>query len=708
MPDLKTTYTTFNVLDYKNEQVLSSYSLEQTPFKFVPDLDLFANKDVVWSFGDGTISKSITATKYYTFPGVYTVNLLVYDCQNNALISSYSQNVEIKDYIPYTLKFTNLSSNKGYLELKESVIHGPWVLNATYPWHQPITDIVYDVSGSSSLNYFSVNSNKFAHLQKTYSIFDSTYNYAIANTQYYEVPKITISNPVKLYAKISGNSIVLCSENDNGSFFVGTSAEKAVYYKDDSVGNTAISFKFNSDFTNIDGKTVNYVNNLGVMLSANIIQNNDASRLTITSNGLDGEKTAITSFDIYHTKFTSSEIPFVVKIKDSQFHSLKNFNPIELNNLAISVLSAEYLTTESGDILLTESNIPIIAGATPINSSYFTVSSLNYTIDDIDHNGSFRGYVKFNSLSTTLTDVFLSCGAVLQNNYLSSFNLATESTLFNVLPRSLYDIYKVNENFNAAETLNNLAFQERIKDNPVLFNDFLAAIFGSDEYDHDSIGVKTYEKIANFIQNNTDIDTKNIRALISDINLVDNEELVFNRTPIKYPENIERIANLASISLNKLVGTTNKFKQNFNSRGDTQKDKYGKNIGNQIDTLNYVITAGAPIVALEKFSNTYTLLNTYQPLCAGSGSRFTLSGYNSNWGWPLVLPTQFTPLDFEKYYIFFEYIDVNDGTIIDNVIDFTNPNTTISSDSPTSEYLFGNSGIFNTMFLDSLYQSLSI
>ena len=100
MPDLRTTYTTFDVYDYKNENVLSSYSLEATPFKFVPDLSLFPNKDVVWSFGDGTTSKSLTATKYYNFPGVYAVNLLVFDCQNNALVSSYSQNVEVKDYIP--------------------------------------------------------------------------------------------------------------------------------------------------------------------------------------------------------------------------------------------------------------------------------------------------------------------------------------------------------------------------------------------------------------------------------------------------------------------------------------------------------------------------------------------------------------------------------------------------------------------------------
>jgi hypothetical protein len=708
MSNFKTTFTPFDVFDYKNERVLSSYCLAETPLKFVPDLDVFPDKDVVWSFGDGTTSKSITAVKYYNFPGVYPVNLLVYDCENNALISTFSQNVEIKDYIPYTLNFANLSSNKGYLELKESVIHGPWVINATYPWYQPATDIMYDVRGSNSLNFFSVQDNKFAHLQKTYSVFDTVYNHSIKKPQYYEISKIPIESSVRLFAKISGNSIINCSENDEGSFFVGLSAEKSIYYKDDAIGNTSILFKFNIDNTIINTNSVNYVNNLGVMLSANIIENNDAVSLTITSNGLDGEKTSIKSFDIYHTKFQTSEIPFVVKIKDSGYHSLKNFNAIQLSDLTVGVLSAEYLTTESGDIILTEDNIPIIAGGVPIPSSYYTISSLNYTIDDIDHDGSFRGYVKFNTPNTTLTDVFLSCGAVLQNNYLSSFNLTTDSSIFNVFPRNQNDIFKINENFNASEMMNSLAFQEKMKNNNVLFNDFLAAIFGSDDYDHNSIGLKTYEKIANFIANNTDIDTKDIKALISDIVFVDNEEPIFNRTVLKYPENIERVSNLASMSFNKLVGSSNKFNENFNTRGHTQRTEYGKNLGNQLDTLNYVITAGAPIVALEKFSNTYTLLNTYQPLCAGTGDQFTLAQYSDSWGWPLVLPSQFTPIDFDKYYVFFEYIDVYDGTVIDNIIDFTNPKTTITFEESNSNTLFGNTGIFNTMFLDSLYQSLSI
>jgi hypothetical protein len=616
--------------------------------------------------------------------------------------------VEVKDYIPYTLQFTNLSSNKGYLELPQSIINGPWNLVATYPWYQPVTNIVYDVNGSGSSNFFAVQADKFVHLRRTYSIFDTLTNTAIQNVQYYEVPEIKLNNTVRLFAKIDENNIVNCDENDIDAFFVGVSASKSVYYKDDTVGNTSILFKFTTNGTVVSEKTVDYMNNLGVLLSADIVPNNLAQRLNITSNGIDGEKTSIDSFDIYHTKYINSKIPFVVKIKDTTNHSLKNFDSIELNDLSITVLSGDYITNEDGYYILTENGTRLVTSTAVVPSTYYTISSINNTLESNDHGGSFRGYIQFLNLSSPMNAVQLSCFATLSNENLSSFSLSSTSSYFDVLPHDYYDIYKVNENFNASQTMNDLAFQENIKNNPVLFNDFLGAIFGSDNYDHNSIGVKTYEKIANFIQNNSDIDTKNIAALISDMKLVDNEELVFNRSSTNYPEDIDRIANLASVSLEKLIGTTNKFNQNFDPKGHVQKDTYGKNIGDQLDVVTDVITAGVPIVALEKFSNSYKLLNTYQPLCAGSGNQYTLSQYSSDWGWPLVLPSQFTPTDFEKYYVFFEYVDGYDNTVIENIIDFTNDNTTINGPTPPNAYLFADDGIFNSMFLDSLYQSLSI
>ena len=77
----------FDVLDWKNENVLSSYALEQTPLRFIPDLEDFSYVRVLWDFGDGTISTSLSAEKYWENPGKYVVNFTLYDCYSNAVNS---------------------------------------------------------------------------------------------------------------------------------------------------------------------------------------------------------------------------------------------------------------------------------------------------------------------------------------------------------------------------------------------------------------------------------------------------------------------------------------------------------------------------------------------------------------------------------------------------------------------------------------------
>jgi hypothetical protein len=685
MADTLTIYAPFTVVDYKQDNTLSSYALPITPLTFVPTIPVGSGFSVVWSFGDGTTSTSLCASKYWAQPGVYTVNLLIYDCLNRVNVSEFSQNVTIVDLVNHTFYFTNLSSNVPYLTLEQSKIHGPWTINAFFPWHQPICDIEYRYKDSTSANYFNIEHDKFAHLYESHSLYEANYNYALSAFQYQEIPHIKLENITLLFANVSANTLSYCNPNANGAILVGLSASKSVYYKDDNIGNTSIEFKFDQKNITFDGEAVSYLNNLGVSLSTTIVPNNSAFKLSITSNGVDGEQTPITSFDINSTKFYNTDIPFVIKIKDRSNHSLKNFQPLELSSVNIAVLSGNQ-------------------GVVPI--SYYAISSLNDTLQE--HNGSLRAKINFPTQSYKLDNVKLSASGVFTNDSLSAFTLSGISTAFTIYPSKYYNIYKINEDFDASGLMNDLAFQERIKNNPVLFDDFLGAIFGTSTYDYNSIGVKTYERIANFIINNSDIDTKSVNALASDLKQVGLENVDFNYALLHSPDELKRIVDLASVSLNLLNGTSNKFAQNFNTRGYVQKDKFGINLGDEISTETYQITAGTPIVALEKFSGNYSLLNTYQPLCAGSGQVYMLSGYTSDWGWGLVLPTPFSPVDFEKYYLFFEYTPTFDNTVIGNIIDFENPNTTIDQVSATNSYMFGSTGVFNTMFLDTLYESLSL
>jgi hypothetical protein len=194
-----------------------------------------------------------------------------------------------------------------------------------------------------------------------------------------------------------------------------------------------------------------------------------------------------------------------------------------------------------------------------------------------------------------------------------------------------------------------------------------------------------------------------------------------------YPEKIKRILDLGSISKNKLIGFNNKFKENFDIKGFSSKEIFGTNLGNEINTDTYIISAGTPIVALEKFSNRYVLLNTEQPVEETVLSAYMLSGYNANWGWPLVLPDIYQYSDLKKYYLFFEYRAGYENTLVDNTIvyDYTlydnlsskhvlrdedgDPILTETSQPIFEEFNFDyNSEMMNISLRDTLYQSLSL
>jgi hypothetical protein len=202
----------------------------------------------------------------------------------------------------------------------------------------------------------------------------------------------------------------------------------------------------------------------------------------------------------------------------------------------------------------------------------------------------------------------------------------------------------------------------------MLFDEFIGSIFGTLTSSYDTLGKKIYEKITNFVQNIQDVDKNEIFPLISQMKMLNASNNVFEDNSFTYPEKIKRILDLFSISNNKLLGINNKFKENFDLRGYSSKSVYGINLGDQINTNTYVVSAGTPIVALEKFSNKYSLLNTEQPVEYTTNTVYTLSSYNQNWGWPLVLPDTFQFEDIEKYYLFFEYVDTFDNTLYDNTI----------------------------------------
>jgi hypothetical protein len=689
-------YQTFDykIVDYKNEQVLSAYALKETPLTFIPDVKNQNYIRVLWDFGDGTYSTSLTASKFYSNPGKYDTNLTIFDCYSNAIISNVIKTVDIKHYFVNTFKIDfNDPTYYDSIEWKNGKISGPLIVSATYPRDTTASSIFYRVSGSNSEYYFQDTPDKFRHLRDTYSFFEKIYNRTKKEYEYVEIDKIDIST-IPIYAKISNNDIVLTNSTDVSAFYVGLSGNKEIYFKDDSVNNLIIDLFFDKRDNNI------WDNNLKISLSANIIENDEVEKFTITSNGMDGEFYISDSFEIDAQKFSNVDIPFVVKVKDSEHFTVKNFAPLSTTNFTYTVLS-------SADII--------------VSSQYYTIS----TKDCFD--GAIRNIINFKT-SDKINDVKITISGTVSSLQGTPYTLNGETNLFDVYPQNFLRIDKKNEDYDATEMFKNLRFQEFLLDDSMLFDEFIGSIFGTLESSYDTLGKKIYEKTTNFVQNIQDVDKNEIFSLISQMNMTGTPNNVFEKNSFSYPEKIKRILDLCSISTNKLLGVRNKFNENFDLRGYSSKSVYGVNLGNQINTNTYLISAGTPIVALEKFSNKYSLLNTEQPLDSTTSNIFPLSAYEQDWGWPLVLPDTFQFEDIEKYYLFFEFVDKFDDTLYDNTIienntlyDMLSTENIIrdSNNEPildeNGEYILGEYATLNykdftvgIALRDTLYQSLSL
>ena len=696
MSKINTTYALFEVQDYKNESTLSSYNLDITPLTFKADLpstDFYSdiNKfEALFDFGDGTVGTGLTASHTYTLPGEYKVRMIINDCENNSLLGSYSVDVNIYDYIENT--FT-VEIEDNTLPLSAGEFSKPITITNKAPFYQDSTNIFYTVSGLTIPNYFDLTPYKFNHLQKYYSFYEKSYIENLSANEYNEIPFISVSGS-NLYVKLSGNEIVDAKSTDLDSVFVGTSGRESYYFLTDELASERIVIDLFKDRNKIFSRDNslnyslnNYNNNLSISLTANVGTTSlsaNLSSLTINDNGLteEGDDEA-QIFDISPVQFKKAPIPFFIK-------------PTSISNYTVKGL------TLNGSITgrLYDSNNQ------EVNTSYYSISSLNSSISGIDTDYWFYGNLTYDDGLSGFDSFTLGVSAEFTNSA-ETFQLTGKSVSFSIYPKDYYYFAKTNEDIDYTEVFKSLRFQEILLDKNILFDDFIGSIFGNISSSNSSLGKTLNEKIFNFVNNNTNIDSCNLNSLISISNQLDETSNVYDESLFNFPPAIVRLMNMFSTDYNQFKGTTNKFKENFNDRGISTGDKYGKNLGTEINTYSYTVTAGTDIVALEKFSNNYSLLNTYQPICAVDALQYKLSEFNNDWGWPLVLPISFTSTDLSKFYTFYEYTSGFEGTVYDGIVNYADILNTFDISTTLSSFK-GDNNIEDIAIRNSLFSSLSI
>ena len=724
MSNIRTDYALFDVVDYKGENKLSSYNLDITPLTFkarIPEDDgtdiPLNNQKVTFDFGDGSFGNSVSSKHVYEYPGEYTVRMIIRDCKNNSVLASYSTSVQIYDYIinTFTVDLENLNLN-----LSAGEFSTPLTVNAQTPFYQDFQDIFYSTSGCDFENYFNLSKNRFNSLKKYFSVYEKNYLPTLSSYEYVELEKISLSS-TDIYARINSDGLIVHGLSSSlSSVYVGSSGLKEIFVKTDDQDDP-FNISFFKDRNNIFANSLkgyknnNYTNNFNISLSSFVgaTSAQTLSAIKFTSNGLAGESIEKEPFAVSKTQYKDLGIPFVL-------------SPVSNDNYTMKALSAG----SPNFILLSGATSNVWNADNIVQSTYYTISSLGNTLSSIDTDFWYRGVLTFNdNLSSSSTRLTLSA----RNQYAFNTNSSLLSTVNGLVtltayPKNYYEFYKHNENFDFERTIKDLRFQEILLDKNIFFDDFIGTIFGDVSSRYDILGKKLYEKIFNFVSNNADIDLCDINSLISMSSMTDDYGIVFDRAIAQEPAEVKRFLDILSVNYNKFRGGKNKFEENFDPKGTTTKAIYGKNLGDEINSLTYEITAGNDLVAYEKYSNTYLRLNTFQPLSALSGentgggvknsntymlsdfstevTNSSLSGGNS-WGWGLILPSTYSINTVNNFYDFYTLSAVYDDTVLSGLIDYENGLTTVSFSESLSN-LEGENNIFDIVIRNSLFSSLSL
>ena len=255
-----------------------------------------------------------------------------------------------------------------------------------------------------------------------------------------------------------------------------------------------------------------------------------------------------------------------------------------------------------------------------------------------------------------------------------------------------YDIFKINENYDLGSQLKSFALTPTLFESTYLFDNFLPSIYGVYPYSHQDLGISSYEKIANFVINNSDIDTCEIDKLysISKATNTDTDDYMLN-----YPLDLKKLMDLLSINQSRLWGSTQMNQNNFNQ--PTNNNEF--NIGSILPS-DYIVIAGTSVLLKTKSLDKYELIQTgiFNGLDQYSLNDLAYSigiAQNSNDSW-------------NKYYEFYEFVPVNNAEYSDNIIDWNNPQTSITPNLTSIFDWTGDEKSIDKIFSYHLYKGLGI
>lgn len=708
--------------DYKTPIPCYALPIDKIVVTLSDNVTGYSTTLITWDFGDGTTSNDLSAIHWYEFPGSYTISVTLVNSSFTTETIPVST-VNVSSYIPPELKdsyvlgdiikIDPVSSYNTYIEFKLSKFNS---------WHSynVLSSIGYNIllqttsSIAPTIDNAQYESDAYSHLYP-YSAF--SYNDEICNNIHFD----SIGSEYYVCYNSQTSSFEQCDADNNNGVLAGTYDSKIIKYIDDLAPlSSNLSSIISATFDTTGFKTkdnvsspllqqiYNYIPITSILPFLSSTKDIVSTNGIINVCGMVGDK-----FNIFTTKFTEQPINFVFRytfMDEDTLSFYKYRHTLTMNGNEIYESINGYDEHVANLCLIDENN-------EKINGGY--EFKYNYNTKLNDYGGYLRGSIIFHKPFNNVRIMV----EPLKSNYLSN---PVYSNVFSVYDMSELNehltIFKQNESFNLLEFYKSISAQPCLTNSDALIHDVIGQIVG-DASSYNNLGVRIYEKIANFVKNTNDIDVCNIPFLYDMYNKFDE---YISDVNYLWPEELNRLIDLLSIQYNKLVGQKNQYNCNFNNRGYLHNKNYGINLGEELNYKTALIPLGSTIVAYEKYSKKYlklscefdaeviSTLSKCSQICTDNNnvSCFALSAYDAvlsaydatsntykietnysfdTWGWNLVIPTSSVNDEdtgrmryiantdvnesiITNYYTFYKYNDVTPDNVLNSVIDFNTSN----------------------------------
>ena len=187
---------------------------------------------------------------------------------------------------------------------------------------------------------------------------------------------------------LSGGSIVTCLSSSLSSVLVGSSGTDVIYFKTPDQLNWSanpVTISYFKDRDNIFANSItgyknnNYTNNFTVTLSSLVVGTSAqtlpvSGGIAFSSNGITAEGDEISSFNVSPVQYKGLGIPFIITPKNTNNYTMKAMKVLSAHAVSHGVSAHVQFSLLSGTVL---------SAATPVDASYYTISSLNNSLSDI-------------------------------------------------------------------------------------------------------------------------------------------------------------------------------------------------------------------------------------------------------------------------------------------------------------------------------------